>query len=153
MGAEWKEHRLHRPNPRDDAGLHAKAVGSAEAVQLTKRKSRIVREKAVLAVARWRDDLFPAGGRDLYSVPAAGEPPQKVMQRVDSASLHPDGETLAFERDSKIWIGSLKGSEVKEFWPGPSNGAVAFSRNGAMLAIDAIGAEILRIAPFPSGTP
>ncbi len=126
--------------------VFTRAVGSAEAVQLTKGNQNC-------AAPFWSPDgatIYFLGGRDLYSVPAAGGAPQKVMQRVDSASLHPDGETLAFERDSKIWIGSLKGSEGG-ILPGPSNGAVAFSRNGAMLAIDAIGG--IWIAPFPSGTP
>ena len=60
-----------------------------------------------------------------------------VLEGVDSAALHPDGKTLAFERGRKLWIGSLKGGEAKEFWHGPTNGGLSFSPDGLKLAVTA----------------
>src|SRR5215469_10511907 len=52
------------------------------------------------------DDIL--SGSNLWSVPAAGGTAQIVYRDVTAAALHPDGKTLAFDRGTKIWIGSLK---------------------------------------------
>jgi Tol biopolymer transport system component len=74
-----------------------------------------------------------------------------VLDGVDAAALHPDGQTLAFDRDRKLWIGSLKGGEPKALWQGPANAGLSFSPDGSMLAVDSIGP--IWLFPFPSGTP
>lgn len=102
----------------------------------------------------WSPDgatIYYLSGGNLWSVPAAGGAAQIVYRDVTAAALHPDGATLAFDRGRKIWIGSLHGGEVKEFWPGPTNGGLSFSPDGSKLVTNSIGP--VWVLPYPSGAP
>jgi Tol biopolymer transport system component len=126
--------------------VFTRVVGSPDATQVTKVAQDC-------SQPFWSPDgatIYFLSGGNLFAVHATGGAPQQVMERVDAASLHPDGDTLAFERDEKIWITTLKtGGEPKEFWPGPANGSLAFSPDGSKLLIYATSS--IWIAPFPSG--
>jgi eukaryotic-like serine/threonine-protein kinase len=127
--------------------VFTRMAGAPDGVQLT-------RAGQSCSYPFWSPDgasVYYISGRTLWSVPAAGGAEQMVLDGVDSAALHPDGQTLAFDRDRKLWIGSLKGGEPKALWPGPTNGGLSFSPDGSMLAVDSIGPVWL--FPFPSGTP
>jgi hypothetical protein len=90
-------------------------------------------------------------GGNLWSVPAAGGAAQIVYRDVTAAALHPDGKTLAFDRGTKFWIGSLYGGNAKEFWPGPAIGGLSFSPDGSKLTTYSIGP--VWVLPYPSGAP
>ncbi len=127
--------------------VFTRMVGAPDAVQLTRAGQNC-------SFPFWSPDaasVYYISGRALWSVPAAGGAEQMVLDGVDAAALHPDGQTLAFDRDRKLWIGSLKGGEPKALWPGPTNGGLSFSSDGRMLAVDGIGS--IWLFPFPSGTP
>jgi len=102
----------------------------------------------------WSPDgaiVYYVSGGNLWSIPAAGGAAQIVYRDVAAAALHPDGNTLAFKRGRKIWIGSLNGGDAKEFWQGPANGGLNFSPDGSKLATDSIGP--VWVLPYPSGAP
>ena len=127
--------------------VFTKVVGSPDAAQLTKTE-----EDCTLPF--WSPDgatIYYVSRRSLQSVPASAGTPQSVLEGVDSAALHPDGATLAFERLGKIWLGSLKGAEVKEFWSGPANRGLSFSPDGSKVVVNAIGG--IWLLPYPSGPP
>jgi eukaryotic-like serine/threonine-protein kinase len=131
--------------------IFTRALGS-DAAQLT-------RSELDCAFPFWSPDgatVYYLSGGNLWSVPAAGGVAQIVYPDLSAAALHPDGRTLAFVRERKIWIGSLKGSGVKEFWQGPlSTSAVSaglsFSPDGSKLV--ALGMQAVWVLPYPSGTP
>jgi hypothetical protein len=90
----------------------------------------------------WSPDgstVYYISGRKLWSVPASGGAAQTVLDAVDAAALHRDGNTLAFQRDRRVWIGSLRGGDAKEFWEGPANGGLSFSPDGSYLVTNSIG--------------
>ena len=127
--------------------VFTRVAGAPDAVQLT-------RAGESCSSPFWSPDsasIYYISGRALWSVPAAGGAGQMVLDGVDAAALHPDGQTLAFDRDRKLWIGSLKGGEPKALWQGPANGGLSFSPDGSMLAAESIGP--IWLFPFPSGTP
>jgi len=122
-------------------------AGAPDAVQLTKATQNCF-------FPFWPPNgasVYYMSGGSLWSVPAAGGSEQIVMDGVDFAAIHPDGQTLAFNRNRKLWIGSLNGGQPKEFWPGPTNGGLSFSPDGSMLAVGSIGP--IWFFPFPSGMP
>ncbi len=122
-------------------------AGTPDAVQLTKADQNC-------SSPFWSPDgasVYYISGGSLWSIPAAGGGSQKVYERVSAATLHPDGKTLAFDRDRKLWVGSLKGGEPKELWAGPTNGGLSFSPDGSKLAVDTIGPIL--VVPYPSGPP
>jgi hypothetical protein len=81
-----------------------------------------------------------------------------VLDRVSFVSLHPDGDTIAFPRDGKLFIGSLKGGDPKplDAPPFPNNdvGGGDLSPDGTKLMVGVARASpALWLIPFPSGTP
>jgi hypothetical protein len=46
----------------------------------------------------------------VWAVPASGGAAQSIMEHADAADLHPDGKTLAFVRDEKIWLAAVRGT-------------------------------------------
>ena len=127
--------------------VFTKPAGTPDAVQLTKADQNCTSPF-------WSPDgasIYYISGGSLWSVSAAGGASQKVYERVTAATLHPDGKTLAFDRGRKLWVGSLKDSEAKELWEGPTNGGLSFSPDGSKLAVDSIGPVM--IVPYPSGLP
>jgi hypothetical protein len=91
--------------------VFTRLAGGADGVQLTRAESNCF-------VPVWSPDgatVYYVSGTNLFAVPASGGSAQKVFQGVDNIALHPDGTTLAFERDHKLWIGSLRSGEVKQF--------------------------------------
>lgn len=111
----------------------------------------------------WSPDgsaVYYSSGKSLWSVPVSGGAPELVLEDAGTAALHPDGHTLFFTRDGKIWVGSLGGREA----PHPiswqphdlplSAGwrdlrGFGVSDGGAQLAVTA-GSD-LWIVPYPSG--
>jgi serine/threonine protein kinase/Tol biopolymer transport system component len=127
--------------------VFTRMAGAPDAVQLTNARQHC-------SLPFWPPDgasVYYISGGSLWSVPAAGGAAQMVLEGVDAAALHPDGQTLAFNHDRKLWIGSLRGGASKELWAGPTNGGLSFSPDGSMLAVDSIGP--VWFFPFPSGTP
>ena len=127
--------------------VFTKPAGTPDAVQLTKADQDC-------SSPLWSPEgssVYYISGGSLWSVSAAGGASQKVYEGVTAATLHPDGKTLAFDRGRKLWVGSLKNSEAKELWGGPTNGGLSFSPDGSKLAVDSIGP--IMIVPYPSGSP
>ena len=125
--------------------IFTRALGS-DAAQLT-------RSEQDCYYPFWSPDgaiVYYLSGGNLWSVPAAGGAAQIVYRDLSDAALHPDGKTLAFVRDRKIWIGPLNGGVAKEFWQGPASGSLNFSPDGSKLA--AIGIGSVWVLPYPSGT-
>jgi len=79
-----------------------------------------------------------------------------VLEDVDAAAIHPDGKTLAFVRDDKLWLAALRGGPAREFWPGPLGAPFAsttmrFSPDGSHLAFN--NATVVWLFPYPTGKP
>lgn len=139
------------------AGVHGvqqvftRRVGSREAAQLT-------RSTEDSHSPFWSPDgesIYYFAPRDLWSVPASGGAGQLVLQHIDAAAIHPDGKTLAFARDGKLWLAALHGGPAKEFWPGPlaptvPSTSMRFSPDGSWLAFDN---GTVWVFSYPSGKP
>jgi eukaryotic-like serine/threonine-protein kinase len=94
--------------------------------------------------------ISPAREKDgVFSVSAAGGPPELVMLDAVVAALSPDGRTLAFLRDegeqagaaSRLWLSSPPGNEPHRYIQGAfadrmfSGGILRFSPDGSTLAL------------------
>jgi Tol biopolymer transport system component len=88
---------------------------------------------------------------NLWSVGASGGTPELAMENASSAALHPDGKTVAFLRDGKLWAGPLRGGAPREIGLAPDANAtwMAFSPDGSRLG--AILLWKLWILEYPSG--
>jgi eukaryotic-like serine/threonine-protein kinase len=134
--------------------VFTKAIGSSEASQLTKCERDCIpafwaRDGATIYYAP-----FNAG---LWKVGASGGTAELVRKGGARFTLHPDGKTVAFTREGKVWMGPLDGSSGtdKEFWAGPPGRAASspvFSPDGNRLVALGSNAE-LWLLPFPTGTP
>jgi len=131
--------------------IFTRGIGSPDAAQLTNASTGAFGPF-------WSPDgqfIYYSAGHNLWSIPAAGGGARLVLENADSASLHPDGKTLAFTWSGKIWITSLNGGQPREFWPGPISAfqqlnVPRFAPDGSALAVFANGLWIL---PYPSGKP
>ena len=78
-----------------------------------------------------------------------------VLENAHLGAVHPDGKTIAFARDGKLWIGSLKGGQPRVFWPAPLPATALidwqFSPDGSLLAVENSGD--FWVLPYPSGAP
>jgi Tol biopolymer transport system component len=88
-------------------------------------------------------------------VPASGGTPELILENILTATIHPDGTTIAFVRDGKLWVGSLKGDSPREV------GAAPFINSQVVTArVSPDGSNLLAgverdtwILPYPSGAP
>jgi Tol biopolymer transport system component len=91
-----------------------------------------------------------AGAKDgVFSVSAAGGPPEPVMLNVVTADLSPDGNMLAFLRDDleptgsalRLWLSSPPGAEPHRYTRGAfatrvfSDGIIRFAPDGSKLGV------------------
>lgn len=131
--------------------IFARSVGSHEAAQLT-------RSSQDCDYPAWSPDgesIYYLAGRSLLTVPASGGAAQVVVEYIDAAAIHPDGKTLAFARDGKLWLAALHGGPAREFWPGPlaptvPSTSMGFSPDGSYLAFDN---GTVWLFSYPSGKP
>ncbi len=131
--------------------LFVRAIGGRQAAQLT-TSSKDCYDPF------WSpngESIYYLTDRSLWSVPASGGTPQAVTKDVDAAAIHPDGKTLAFARDDKLWLAALHGGPAKQFWPGPLAPTVPettmrFSPDGSWLAFDN---GTVWAFTYPSGKP
>jgi Tol biopolymer transport system component/predicted Ser/Thr protein kinase len=142
-----------------------RAVGAAQSAQLTHlRQSTLGAGGPGASGPTWSPDgstLYflsrdPASGRAaLWSVNATGGTPERVMQDVTSAAIHPDGRTFAFIKGGKLWVGPdprTSAEPPREFGRAPFGLPAAiqtFSPDGSKLAFIKDG-DIWMLA-FPSG--
>jgi Tol biopolymer transport system component len=132
--------------------IFTRGVGSSDAAQLTKAS-------ADCSYPFWSPDgesiYYTTVEHKLWTVPVSGGAEQLILEHVDAAAIHPDGETLAFLRDDKLWLTALHGGPAKEFWPRPLSRttlstSMRFSPGGSYLAFDN---GIVWLIPYPSGEP
>jgi serine/threonine protein kinase len=129
--------------------VFTKVVGSTETAQLTHS------DKSCSQPLWSRDGaaIYFTSDHDLWEVAASGGTPLRVLNNVIGVTLHPDGNTLLFQRDGKMWIASLKGGPQRELaWQPPRKSAswVKFSPDGSKLFV--FDAPDAWIVPYPSGT-
>jgi Tol biopolymer transport system component len=133
--------------------IFTRGVGSHDAAELT-RSSKDCRYPV------WSPDgesiYYITFDHNLWAVPASGGAEQLVLEHVDMFAIHPDGRTLAFARDRKLWLAGLRGGPAKEFWPGPLEAyspfvKISFSPDGSHLALDK--GTVVWLFPYPSGKP
>jgi len=138
--------------------VFTKAIDSQERSQLTHAADTCTNPF-------WSPDgstIYYISHGDLWSVGASGGMAELVMENVapvapskasGGVALHPNGKTVVFQRDGKVWAGALKGGPPQELtWvPRGSVSAFAFSPDGSQLA--AIVNQDLWILTYPSGTP
>jgi serine/threonine protein kinase/Tol biopolymer transport system component len=129
--------------------LFVKTVGSAEAAQLT-------HSSADATMPFWSAEgatIYFASQGALWAIGSSGGMPERILDHVARARLHPDGKTAAILKDGKIWTGPFRGGPWREFWQ-PSQQRVSwmsFSPDGSKLAVLDLG-EVW-VLPFPSGEP
>ena len=133
--------------------VFTRGIGSSDAAQLTKASEDCFRPF-------WSPDgesiYCVRADHDLWAVPASGGTEQLVLEHVDAAAIHPDGKTLAFARDGKLWLAALLGGPAKEFWSGPLGApfpftSMRFSPDGSNLAFN--NRTVVWLFPYPSGKP
>jgi eukaryotic-like serine/threonine-protein kinase len=137
--------------------VFTKAIDSPE-------RSRLTHAAGDCNTPFWSPDgstIYYTSHGDLWSVGASGGTAELAMEKVASAAqargtavaLHPNGKTVVFQREGKVWAGSLKGGPPQELvqFPRGRVSVLLFSPDGAQLA--AIVNQELWILPYPSGTP
>jgi serine/threonine protein kinase len=138
--------------------VFTKAIDSSEKSQLTHAANTCTNPV-------WSPDgstIYYISHGDLWSVGASGGAVELVMEKVASlvqtrasggVTLHPNGKTVVFQRDGKVWAAALKGDPPQELVSVPpgSISVFVFSPDGSELA--AIVNQELWILPYPSGTP
>ena len=140
---------------RGIAQVFTKSIGEHDAAQITKSS-----ESCNLPF--WSSSgsaIYYTTLSGLWEVGASGGVPELVLEKVTSASTHPDGKTLAFVRDGGLFIGQTKqdpnqfgrtilGTLLPGSW-------VKFSPDGTKLAVyalkDGAAPGDLWLLTYPSG--
>ncbi len=131
--------------------VFTRGVGSQDAAQLTGSTKDCL-------YPIWSpngESIYYVSEHSLWTVPASGGAGRLVLEDADAAAIHPDGKTLAFARDGKLWLAALHGGTAKEFWPGPlaptmPTTNMCFSPDGSYLAFDN---GTVWLFSYPSGKP
>ncbi len=127
--------------------VFTRAVGGYEAAQLT----HCPQDCRVLFWSRDGFQIYYSLKSDLWSIAASGGAPELALPRVRNAALHPDGKTIVFEREGKLWIGSLAGGTPREFWKLPVEvESLSFSPDGAKVLVGALAAPW--VLTYPGGS-
>ncbi len=138
--------------------VFTKAIDSPEKSQLTHAADTCTNPF-------WSPDgstIYYISHGDLWSVGASGGLAELAMEKVapvapskasGGVALHPNGKTVVFQHDGKVWAGALKGGPPQELTgvPRGSVSVFAFSPDGSQLA--AIVNQDLWILTYPAGTP
>jgi Tol biopolymer transport system component/tRNA A-37 threonylcarbamoyl transferase component Bud32 len=127
--------------------VFTRVVGGTEAAQLTRCDQDCTRPF-------WSPDsatVYYGFKGDLWSVPASGGRPEMALENARMSTLHPDGKTVVFPREGKLWLGSLAGGSAREFWRPPSGyvSEVRFSPDGTKVV--AAEAADVWILTYPGG--
>jgi eukaryotic-like serine/threonine-protein kinase len=131
--------------------VFTRGVGLHDAAQLTRSSKDCLHPM-------WSPDgesIDYIADHNLWSVPASGGAERLVLEQVEAAAIHPDGKTLAFARNEKLWIASLDAGPARELWPGPlppstPSRSMRFSPDGSWLAFDN---GTVWLFSYPSGKP
>jgi serine/threonine protein kinase len=133
--------------------VFTKALGAPDAAQLTHAPDNS-------GFPFWSPDggtiYYRSGhervGGDLWEIGASGGTQKLVMEKAAATALSPDGKTLVFERDGRIWASPIKGGAPKELWRSPAIGLfiLKFAPDGSKLAATD-GGELWTLS-WPSGT-
>jgi serine/threonine protein kinase len=130
--------------------IFTRAIGSREAAQVTKGSKDC-------GNPLWSPDgatIYYSSDHNVWSVPASGGAVELVLENAYLGAVHPDGKSIAFSRDGKLWIGSLRGAQPRVLWPGPltpGSDNWQFSPDGSALAVENSGD--FWVLPYPSGAP
>ena len=135
--------------------LFTRAIGSSESVHIARGAANPFwsPDGSLIYFTDFSGDPQRSG---LWAVSSTGGTPEKVFERAGSAAVHPDGKTIVFVRDSKLWVGR-RGDEPRDL---PVSEEIAstgfphvfgFSPDGKLLACR-IGVDLWTL-PYPSGTP
>lgn len=129
--------------------VFTKVIASTEIAQLTHSVQNC-------ANPFWSPDgasVYYTVGDDLWAVPASGGTPDRSLVHVGpQPALHPDGNTVLFPRDGKLWARSLKGGQQQPFsWQPPRGlgGRLKFSPDGSKLFV--FDGPDAWMVPYPSG--
>ncbi|HUA62625.1 MAG TPA: protein kinase [Verrucomicrobiae bacterium] len=128
--------------------VFTKVVGSAETVQLT----HCVKQCFLNFWSRDGATIYYVSDNSLWSVAASGGAPERVLDNVTRAILHPDGHTIFFVRDGKLWIASLAGSGAREMsWQPPRKSVLWAGVSPDASKLGMVDGRDLWILPLPSG--
>jgi serine/threonine protein kinase len=131
--------------------VFTKSLESTDAAQLTHATSNC-------SDPFWSPEgsrLFYSSNNRLWAVSASGGDSEVIIENQQGATIHPDGKTVAFVREGKLWVSSLGGEAPREFGAKPFVNAqvnrVRFSPDGSRLLAGVESGNWL--LPYPSGTP
>ena len=133
--------------------VFTKTIGGPDAEQLTRSADNC-------NWPFWSPDgstIYYTTARGLWAVGASGGNPELVLEKVGAATIHPDGKTLAFARDGKLWVGPLRG-DPRQLAQTPFRADIIsrlkFSPDGNRLAVlggSVTAASALWVLSYPSG--
>lgn len=153
-GKPWEMFSTQMPSPE------SRALGLADTQVLAISRSGemlMLRSNGTLArasVSRDGSSVYYTSEGALWSVPVSGGSPEKRMDQIGGyASLLPDGKTVVFVRQKKVYLRSLDGGEPRPlnvpFEADDRFSRPKFAPDGASLAI--ADGESLWIVKYPSG--
>jgi len=130
--------------------VFTRALGTPDAAQLT-------RSPKAATNPFWSPNgatIYYRSDGAVWSVSVAGGTPERVLTDAESAVIHPDGKTLAFVRDRKLWLSDDRDRVPHEFGQLPFSFSgreflAGFSRDGSRLAVLQSGE--LWILEYPNG--
>jgi len=127
--------------------VFTKAIDSPDDAQITHSTSNCRRPL-------WSPDgatIYYFSRNAMWAVPESGGAAEVVLENTVGATLHPDGKTVLFVRDGKLWVALLKSEHAQAFGEvGFADGFPEFSPDGSKV-IASIGGDFW-ILPFPSGS-